>query len=160
MHFGSQREASEALLLKMQFRTKDRRKMKPKRLNRDTKRTFWVVWLFFLSCCFELEGTLFFPSLPLESNNQKKTTSPQFVWQLLRAISLSRKNYKLIFACSYMELQYLVTSYRCREQGSPFLWSHFAYPGHWQWLHCTSLHHIQRLGFGPGLLDLETWTRW
>ena len=103
MHFGSQREASEALLLKMQFRTKDRRKMKPKRLNRDTKRTFWVVWLFFLSCCFELEGTLFFPSLPLESNNQKKTTSPQFVWQLLRAISLSRKNYKLIFACSYME---------------------------------------------------------
>ena len=121
VHFGSQREASEALLLKMQFRTKDRRKMKPKRLNRDTKRTFWVVWLFFLSCCFELEGTLFFPSLPLESNNQKKTTSPQFVWQLLRAISLSRKNYKLIFACSYMELQYLVTSYRCREQGSPFL---------------------------------------
>lgn len=121
VHFGSQREASEALLLKMQFRTKDRRKMKPKRLNRDTKRTFWVVWLFFLSCCFELEGTLFFPSLPLESNKQKKTTSPQFVWQLLRAISLSRKNYKLIFACSYMELQYLVTSYRCREQGSPFL---------------------------------------
>ena len=30
VHFGSQRGASEALLLKMQFRTKDRRKMKPK----------------------------------------------------------------------------------------------------------------------------------
>lgn len=121
VHFGSQREGSEALLLKMQFRTKDRRKMKPKRLNRDTKRTFWVVWLFFLSCCFELEGTLFFPSLPLESNEQKKTTSPHCVWQLLRAILLSRKNYKLTFACSYIELQYLDTSYRCREQGSPFL---------------------------------------
>lgn len=96
---------------------------------------------FFLFCNVPLHYYLF----------KRKNNSCIWLFGVFRSLDFSQELHTSLRL--YLELIFKVNPYRWRVHGSPGLWSHRSYPGHWQWWHFTSLHHLQGIGFGPGLLE-------